>query len=370
MLLLGSLSLLFSFSFNGLRIIYTLGFRAEQRVSMLSLLEATNRVITAGLVALVVFFRLSLLWAYILVVYSDLPFFIVLVIIARRRFHLRIRFSLTRLREYLFKSLSLTGYDVLTFLIGKADLILLLALVGPLSMGIYSLAARITDPLISIAYAYVLGLYPLLCIKFEEGRQQFALVYQEATRMLALAIIPLAIFVSIEASAIVALLGGKHFAPAATAVQLLMWAMTATFFSQLAARSCMAANMEKLIPYVTVASGCINILASLILIPRWPIAGAATAALLSQLVGLSLFSVLLIRHVHLLQILSGILRVLVGNLPMLVFLLWRHQEPLLLTAPIALLLTTIGCMATRVLSLKDVSRIQRILCHKEVFRRY
>ncbi len=73
--LLGSVSLLFSFSFNGLRIIYSHGFRAEQRVGILSLLETTNRVVTAALVGLIILLHLSLVWAYVLLVYSDLPFF-------------------------------------------------------------------------------------------------------------------------------------------------------------------------------------------------------------------------------------------------------------------------------------------------------
>src|SRR6266700_257889 len=370
--LLGSVSLLFSFSFNGLRIIYSHGFRAEQRVGILSLLETTNRVVTAALVGLIVLLRLSLVWAYVLLVYSDLPFFFILVMIARRRFAIHIRFSLARAREHLLGSIPLMGYNVLVRIAGQVDLPLLLVLAGPVSAGIYALASRITDPLISIALAYVTGLYPLLCTKFEEGRKQFATVYRESTRVLALAIIPLAIFVSVEANAIVALLGGKQFAAAAIAVQLLMWTMTVTFFNQLALRTCMAANLERQIPYVAITSASVNILANLALIPHWQIVGAGLAALGSELIGLCLFTVLLRRQVRLLSVMGVILRVFLGNLPALAFLYWLENSgvriapvsSLLLAAPVVLVLTILGCIATGTLSLKDVRMLRRFLSNK------
>lgn len=367
-LLLGSVTLIFSFSVNGLRMVYSYGFAAEQRVSTIALLETTNRIITAGLIILIVVFHFSLLWGCVLIFYSDVPFFIIQVLIVRRRYGLRIRFSLARLREHLFGGLPLMGYNVMVLIGGQADIFLLMLLAGPLSVGIYALAMRITDPLISIVVAYVTGLYPLLCTKFEEGREQFALVYQEATRILSLGIVPLAIFISVEASNIVLLLGGQHFTAAAIVVQLLMWAMAATFFGQLAVRACMAANKERQMPYVTIVSVGINIVANLVLIPHWTIVGAGIAALVSELIGWCLFSVMLRRHVHLLGALWVMLRVFLGNVPALVFLLFWQQHALLmspfLALPIAALLVIVGCVATRTLSLKDLHMARHMLLSK------
>jgi O-antigen/teichoic acid export membrane protein len=367
LLLLGSVSLIFSFSVNGLRIIYSHGFRAEQRVSGLALIETTNRVVTAGLVVVIVVLHLSLWWAYFLIIYSDVPFFILQIFIARRRYKVRIRFSLARMREHLLGGFPLLGYNVMVLIAAQADIIFLMVLVGPIYVGIFSLASRITDPLISIAVAYITGVYPLLCRKFEEGREHFAPVYHEATRILALVIIPLAIFVSTQAKQLVILLGGEKFTTAAIAVQLLMWAMAATFFNQLAVSACTAANKERVIPYVTVISVSVNVLTNLILIPHWKIVGAGVASVASEFVSLCLFSVLLRRQVHLWSVLWVILRVFLGNLPALAFLLWQEQSQLLsplLTAPILLILIIAGCVATRTLSLKDIRAVQHIFSKK------
>jgi O-antigen/teichoic acid export membrane protein len=361
LLLLGSVWLFFSFSVNTLRTVYSYGFAAEQRVGVISLLTTINRLVTSGLVILIVLLRIPLLWAYAIIVYSDLPFFILLVMVARRRFGIRVRFSLAYTRKHLLDSLPLTGYDALALLAGQADMLLLIILSGPLSVGFYALASRLTDPLLSIVFAYVGGLYPLLCAKFGEGRKQFSKVYQESARVLALVTIPLAIFVSLRASAIVALLGGQSFAPAAIALQLLIWSIAAGFLQQLAMRTSTAANLERRVPYLSAVSVSINLLLNLALIPHWQFIGAAVASLSSELISLLLFNLLIRQHVHLLPFIGVLLRVFAGNLPMLLFLIWQEQAPLLLTIPPALVLSIVGCLVTRVLSVKDIHLMRHIL---------
>ncbi len=360
----GSITLLFSFSFNGWRIIYSHGFRAEQRVGVLSLLEASNRLITAGLVALVVFWHLSLFWAYVLLIYSDLPAFLVQIWLACKRFNIRLYLSLSRFREHMLGGLPLMGHNALLLLSGQMDILLLMMIVGPLSVGIFALASRAIDPLISDAIDYVNGLYPLLCTKFEAGPKLFAHLYHEATRILTLVIIPLAILVCIEARSIVALLGGPQFATAANVVQWLMWSMVATFFNQLSERACMAANLERRIPLVTITTVATNLVANLILIPRWSIIGASIASLISEMVGLCLFTLLLRKHINLQPTLRMVLSVLVNNLPALLFLLWQEYTTPLLTIPIALLLTITSYIVTRALTPKDLMTIWQLLLNR------
>lgn len=361
LLLVGCGALLFSFSFNGLRIIYSHGFRAEQRIASLSLLEMVNRLITAALTLLIVMLRWPLFWGYVLLIYSDCPMFLFQVWLARRRFGIRLRFSLSRFREHMLGGLPMMGHHVLTLLSGQVDILLLMLMIGPLDVGIFALASRVTDPLISIALAYVNGLYPLLCRRFEDGRESFAQVFHGAIRILAQFMIPLAFLVCLEARWIVALLGGQQFAPAVVAVQLLMWAMVATFFNQLCERACVAANLERRIPLVTITVSIFNLVANLALIPHWQVAGAGIAAVVSESIELCLFAALLKAHINLLPTIRTILLTLVSNLPALMFLLWQEHTTPLLTLPVALLLTAAAYMVTRTLALKDIAMLWHYL---------
>jgi len=361
LLLVGCGALLFSFSFNGLRIIYSHGFRAEQRIASLSLLEMVNRIITAALTLLIVWLRWPLFWGYVLLLYSDFPTFLLQVWLARRRFGIRLRFSLPRFREHMLGGLPMMGHNVLTLLSGQVDILLLMLMVGPLDVGIFALASRVTDPLISIALAYVNGVYPLLCRRFEDGRESFAKMFHGAIRILAQLLIPLAFLICLEARWIVALLGGQQFATAVIAVQLLMLAMVATFFNQLCERTCVAANLERRIPLVTITTSILNLVMNLILIPLWQVAGAGIAAVVSESIGLCLFIALLKDHINLLPIVRTLLLTLVSNLPALIFLLWQERTTPLLTLPVALLLTVTTYILTRTLALKDIAMIWHCL---------
>ncbi|MBA2679643.1 MAG: oligosaccharide flippase family protein, partial [Ktedonobacteraceae bacterium] len=361
LLLIGCTSLLFSFSFNGMRIILSHGFRAEQRAGPLALLEAANRILTAALLALVVLLHLSLFWIYVLVVYSDLPAFLLQLWLACRRYSIRLRFSLSLLREHMLTGLPLLGHRALTLVAGQIDLLVLTVESTPMNVGVYALASRITDPLISIAHVYVNGLYPLFCTSFREDSRRFASLYFEAVRVLLLITLPCALTVTMEADSIVETLGGRQFAAAIPVVQILMWTMILTFLNQLAEGACTAAHLERRIPLVTAGSTVLNLVANLLLIPRWQLLGASVAALTSEGVTLCLFTLLLKPYIRPLPLLGMTLSIFISNLPAFTLLRWQYQTPLLATIPLSILLILASYLITGIVVRQDISKILQLL---------
>lgn len=361
LLILGVGTLTFSFSYNCLRAIYEDGFVAEQQVSGISLLSTINRVTTAGLIVLAVLLHFSLIWTYILITYSDLPFFAVLHFYTRKHFHIRLRFSFAYTWKLLTESIAFTGYDALALLSGQADVLLLLPLAGSLSVGIYGLALRITNPLINIAYVYVGSLYPVLCARFEKGRQEFSKLYHEANRILALGTVPLTIFVVIEAPGIINLLAGSSYAAAIWPTRCLMISVALVFFSQLTLRAGMAIHKERVIPLISGITLAVTLIGNVFLIARWQALGASMTAVLAELVSLSLLLALVARQVNLWKTLGTVLMVFLGNVPGLAFLLWQRDLSLLALAPIFAVLTLLGYVATHTLTMQDVRTAQQIV---------
>ena len=244
LLWLGSSSLLFSFSFNGLRIIYTHGFRAEQRITFLAGLEACNRIVTALLIVIAIYLHYPLFWLYAIIIYSDIPFFLLLIMIAHRRYRIRPHFRVPHFCHFLLIGLPLSGHDALTLLVGQLDLWLLSFLAGPLQTGLYALATRIIDPLVSIVIAYTNGIYPYLCQKYYASRQQFAQAYYQVFRVLILCTFPLMIYISSSTNLLINWLGGKRFQGAEPVMQMLIATMFFTFCNQLAYRGSTAAHRQ------------------------------------------------------------------------------------------------------------------------------
>ena len=363
---LGSVSLLFSFSFNGLRTIYSLAFRVEQKVKLLATIELANRVLTAVLILLIILWHLSLLWAYLLLIYSDLPAFFFQVFCASRRFHIHIRLRMTDFCAHMFEGFLLTLHKLLLLLLSQADIFLLLLLVGPVAVGFYALASRLIDPLISLAHAYVNGLSAPLCQHFSAGTQAFALFYHSSMRILMLVTIPLIVFIDIVASPLVNWLGGPAFTASMLVVPFLVWAMVATFLNQLNEQACIAANLERSIPLVTLISVCCNILANLILIPHWFLVGAGLAALIGEYTGLGVYLYLLRRYVYVPGLLRLFLLICLNNLPAIILLYCLRDVTVLLVIPLSVLLTFVCYLTTRILTRQDLVFVQRMLFHRAV----
>ncbi|GCE10501.1 O-antigen ligase family protein [Tengunoibacter tsumagoiensis] len=365
LLLLGSTTLLFSFSFNGLRIVYTHGFRAEQRIVWLCLLEAGNRLLTASLVALILLWHLSLVWSYALLIYSDLPAFVLLVLLATRRFHIIPRFSLRYCSIHYWSAAALTGRELLRLGASQSDLLLLSFLVGPANVGLYALASRIIDPLIMIALTYANGFMPLLCHTFVTNRTAFSHLYIQIVRILALLIIPLAVLISFKANLIVSVLGGVHFSATIPVIQLLIWTMILTFFTTLHEKACLAAHLERSTPWITLQATLSNLLLNLCLIPLWQISGAGWAALLSEGISYLFFLLLLRREIAVLDLHRVLCGIGLANLPACALLLYLPELSFYLAIPLALGLTLSCYLVARLLTPGDLMMMRLLLTNRE-----
>jgi O-antigen/teichoic acid export membrane protein len=360
--LVGSVSLLFSFSFNGVRIVYTHGFRAEQRIGLLCLIETLNRLVSAALVAVIVLLHFSLLWAYVLLVYSDLPAFCWLLFVAQHRFHIRIHMKRRYIRSYLLDSLPLVGHNALSLLAGQVDLLLLMVFMGPLTTGLYALASRITDPLISIVLAYTNGFYPLFCRAHTQDAHAFALSYYNAIRLLALMIAPIATIIILAAPVIVHVLAGSQFASAAIVVQLLMGAMALTFLSQVAEKACVAAHLEKHLLPVTSLALFANIVMNVCLIPRWSLFGAAIASLVTEALTLCFYLFLLrfsVRTIPLSSSIRMVIFVVANALTLFVFSSWAIS--LYFRLPLMFVFILVYALLTRTFTWQDLRDLKTIL---------
>lgn len=361
---LGSISLFFSFSFNGLRTIYSHGFNAEQHVSFLMLLEAINRTVTALLIVVVVLLQWPLFWIYVLLVYSDIPLFIVQFSMARKRYVIRLRLTLRRLHYYLWSSLPLSGQQALLLLGSYIDICVIMVMMGSGSVGIYALASRLVDPLISIAFAYANGLYPYFCMTWKEQPARFAAVFTRAFCLLALAMIPLAASMTVLADPLIQLTGGPAFREGSIAVQLLMWAMIATFLSQVAERACMAMGKERQIFWVTLLATVGNLLLNCLLIPRWGLAGAGYAALCSESCTLVLLLLLLRPSIKFWLICGKTGIILLANGPALFLYLNFSTIPLFPLLSFSCLFTLSIYLLLRLLTWDDLQKGWYLVCVK------
>ncbi|MFN2115658.1 MAG: oligosaccharide flippase family protein [Anaerolineae bacterium] len=202
----------------------------------------------------------------------------------------------------------------------KIDVLLLRRIDGPVVVGWYSTAYKWIDALLIIPPAVTMALFPLLSRRAAEDREGMREAYVLAMRWLLMLALPIAAATTFSATLLVGVLGGSEYLPhGATALQIMIWFLPLSFVNGLTQYVLIALDRQRWITASFAVAATFNVVANVIVIPRYSYSGAAAVTIASE-------------FVLLLPFLWGLRDV--GAPPLLV-MLWR---PALATSVMALVL--------------------------------
>jgi len=259
-------------------------FRAFERMRIVSVLLIAQRVL---------FFILGL--AVLLlggdVVVFSIAFLISAVLIfvaAHRRMAAQFlrRQPATHDRQHVRKifagSLPLCGLLLFTYIYFRIDAVLLFFLRGELETGWYSSAFKLIETFSLLIASVRLGVFPVLAKTFKEGSDHYQKIWQETVRYLLLISIPLSVGMMLLAPGILGLLYGASFAAAGTVLTILALGFPLLCLNDLASYLLLSQNKTRSVLRITGGAALFNVLLNLFMIPKWGMAGAAWAAVLTQ----------------------------------------------------------------------------------------
>jgi O-antigen/teichoic acid export membrane protein len=353
LVLAASGTLLFSFQFSSsLKTTFDLGFRSEQHMLTPAALLAIDRVVTALLIGVGVWLKLPLFWLALFIVYSDVPFFVLLALASWRAHGWRIRLPHWREFAQLRISLPLMLDNTLSFIHHRADIFLLAAISGPFSVGIYAAAQRVLDPLGSAINMFCTSFYPALASAREQSPTSFARTLTTGLSYVLLALAPLAVVLTLRDREVVALLYGAKYAGSALPLALLMWALVAVAVMEVVYSACLAARMERFVPWVSGLAMVGNLSLNALLLPHWGATGAAWSTLGSESLQGLVLGVALARRERTLPYLRPLARIVICQVLLAAILLVGQRVPLLMLLPLATVGYLLAANATGALPLR------------------
>jgi O-antigen/teichoic acid export membrane protein len=162
----------------------------------------------------------------------------------------------------------------------KVDAALLPGLAGLAAAGVYAAAYKVSEGAGIISSSFTLALFPRLS---RSGDTSDA--YRMALRLLLQVGFPLAAGVAILAEPIVAVVGGRDYLPdSAVALVILICYLPLSYANGLTQYVLIAAGRQRLLTAAFVGALVFNVVANLLLIPRFSYVGAAWVTVLSELV--------------------------------------------------------------------------------------
>jgi polysaccharide transporter, PST family len=162
----------------------------------------------------------------------------------------------------------------------RIDQVMLHSMVGDFALGHYAAAVRVSELFEALPAAFGSALFPLLCISLADA-PRFRRHLDIGYRYMVLAGAGLSVACCLGARPIMHLYGGAKYADSAPLLAVLVWSEIPIFFACTFSNALMAAGMQKLVLWPTVAGAVVNIALNLYLIPRWGALGASWATVIA-----------------------------------------------------------------------------------------
>jgi O-antigen/teichoic acid export membrane protein len=210
-------------------------------------------------------------------------------------------------RGMLRESFPLMLNHLLATLFFKVDVPMLQAMQGPTVVGWYSTAYKWLDALNIIPAYSTMALFPVMSRQAVEDKDALMRSTRFAIKFLVLIALPIAVMTTFLAPFLVLVLGGQSYLPhAAIALQIMIWSIPFGWINSIVNYILIALGQQSKLTRAFVVGLSFNIIANLILIPRFSYVGAAAVTIMSELVEGLVFMIYLerslgsIRWLHLL----------------------------------------------------------------------
>ncbi len=188
-------------------------------------------------------------------------------------------------RTMLRESFPLMLNHLLATLFFKVDVPLLQSLRGSATVGWYSTAYKWIDALNIIPAYSTIALFPVMSRQAVEDRPALMRSTRVGIRLLVLMALPLAVMTTFIAPTLVLVLGGPEYLPhAGIALQIMIWSIPFGWINSITNYILIALGQQSKLTRAFIVGLSFNIIANLILIPRYSYVAAALITILSELV--------------------------------------------------------------------------------------
>lgn len=251
--------------------------------------------------------------------------------------------------------------DFLSTAFFRMDVAILQPMKGDTVVGWYNVAYKFIDGLVIIPSSFTLALFPVISRYAEGARDALWRATVLSLRWLLFLAIPICVLTTRYADTIIWAFGGSRFLPhSATALRLLIWFLPFSFINSLVHYVLIAVNQQRYLTRAFLIGVGFNLVANVLLIPRYSYQAAAVNTVLSEIALLLPFYSLLRRHVGPIPWFSIWWRPLVAG-GLMVLPLWAGRLSPLVALPLAGLTYIGALLALRAFTPDDWGVMERLL---------
>jgi PST family polysaccharide transporter len=282
LIVISSLGLLISFRDVTFRWILEVPFRAKLKMAYPVILGILSELLGLFMVLGVIYWQGSLETILTVYVLSNLPGFIWLSVISIRRVKPSLQAHSIPIKQIIKEATPIGVSNIFRTVYLVFGALVLFQFKGETEVGYYALAFRLTTSLRIIPEAMMHSLFPLIAKAHVEEPPRVREMLKSAINYGAFIASPLALGTMAVAPAVVILLAGEQFRPAATALSILIWATFFAFFNTVLRFAFDATSKQKYNFKIYGLMLFLSVTMAFVLIPKYGFIGAACSLVASE----------------------------------------------------------------------------------------
>lgn len=325
----------FSFLFILLNQVLIGLFQKHFDMSKIAIGEVAGRIVWLIGAIVITKLNLGLLWLLFSVVLSNFTNFLIVFIASRKYVKIKFAFDKKLWKKIIKMAAPLALSVVFNLIYFKIATIFLSVIKEEKDVGIYGAPFKVLESLIAFAAIFAGLLLPLLSKFYKENKDKFLEIFRKGVNVLVIFVIPMCIGTIFFAQEIMTLAGGDEFKGSADVLKILIFAVSAIFFSHIFGNTAIACHQQKKIMWIYMGVALLSVILNLILIPKYSYYGASIAVTISEItVALSVLILIYIKAKISINI-KTIFKSIISALGMLTVLFFLPDWYFLINAGIA-----------------------------------
>lgn len=338
----------FSIFLNGI-------FQKNIAMDRIALVEFFGKIVQVTAVYVVISFDLGFLGIVSTLIVSLSFNALSAFLLSRRYATFRIAVDIPFWKRFLHDSLPLGGSALITFFYFKMDTILLSILRGSAAVGTYGVAYKVMENL-TFFPALLAGLIlPILSKEISSDNEKFRTIADTTFRVFLIISLPITLGGVFFARQIIDIVSGPDFHDSIPILMLLSVSLTFIFFGNFFNMILIVGNRQKNLMKALFFVAIGNILANLLIIPRFSSIGAAGTSLVTEFVVAILTGALSFRLLGYRPSMEKISRVFVSAVIMSGVLFLTRTLPFLLSGTISVFLYLVSLWLLKAVSSSEVA---------------
>jgi len=283
------------------------------------------------IVALVIFIKLNLniLYIFSASLAGNLITFIIALAFSKKIIKIGFKYNLPYFKKIFLEIAPLGMAGILMMFSFKIDSIMLFLMKGAYDAGIYGAPYKIIEVLRAFPPMFMGLAIPILSKHYLKDQDSYLRIFKKTFNFLSFVAIPIVIFLFVFAVPIMDLVAGKEFKESSLVLVILTFPLLFLFLHRVLLGPIIAAKKYKQFFYISVVALVFNIVANILVIPKYSYIGAAYTTLFTELLKFLLFVSVLKLKENLDIPWKKLFRLILIALPLLFFYLWIFKHNIL-----------------------------------------